>query len=620
MKFFTCLLDPQGRGLSDTVRQRYESPGSSRGIPFRWHCFDQVLVLTGSDEPGGDPLVVHVGHHVAVGTVRLDNRADLERWSGLDGEELCDLTLVLHTVARHGTRHIPDILGDFAFLVWNAATRTAVLACDPFGVKKLYYSESNGRFAFASRGEALALEARYDVQFLAERVAACAPSRGLSVYAGVKSVPAATVAVLEHGKLIMRQYWSVQNFMPEPNAAMSEYEASEVCRSLLAESVRLRVRDRADAWAQLSGGIDSSSVVSVAQWLYRSGVVGHGLAGTVTFVDSHGTGADEREYSDAVIDRWRVGNETIIDPPLWQDDEFAPPYTDEPNAFLPVHPRDHRLCGIVRGSGGRVLLTGVGGDELFTGNMFFFADWLVRGRVWPALREMARRAAIGRVSFWELAYRNALLPLLPRPLQVRLVRDDGQMPPWVAQANVRRYELHLRAAAPLSYAGRIGHKYHDAVAMGPKGFASGLSLGLIDDTLDVRHPFLYRPLVEFALQLPPEFCTRPHARKWILRQAMRGILPEVVRNRIGKGVTVGRAAWSMTTQRHLLEPLVKDPILAELGIIDGSKLRAVFAALQCERANREKLSAVLQYTLAIEAWLQMRSGRWPCRGNVHTAV
>jgi asparagine synthase (glutamine-hydrolysing) len=133
--------------------------------------------------------------------------------------------------------------------------------------------------------------------------------------------------------------------------------------------------------------------------------------------------------------------------------------------------------------------------------------------------------------------------------------------------------------------------------------------------LDVRHPFLYRPLVEFALRLPPELCVRPYQRKWVLREAMRGILPEAVRTRIGKGGPAPVFGWSLTALRPLLEPLVVQPILADLGIVDASQLRVSFDAAPQEAHRRDQRHANLHSALAIEAWLQMRSGRWPHRNQ-----
>jgi asparagine synthase (glutamine-hydrolysing) len=620
MKFFVCVVDLQGHGLPPAVREDYESVARSRDLAFCWQSLGQVSVLLCNNGVDDEPMVAHDGSHVAVGTVRLDNRADLARWSASAGRELNDLELVLRTVAQHGTRYISQFLGDFAFVVWNAATRTVVAACDVFSVKKLYYCPRHELLVFASRGEVLAVDGRYELQYLAERVAACAPTPGLTPYAGVRSVPAGCVLVAGRARLTTSRYWSADAFTIEAGLANSEREAAETCYHLLAESIQLRLGTGMDTWAQLSGGMDSSSIVSVAQRLDAEGTIANGLAGTITFVDHHGTGADEREYSEAVVRRWRLPNKTIVDFPIWGDEQYPPPFTDEPSIGFVYYPRDYRLCTIMREAGGRVLLTGAAGDTLFTGNMFFFADWVVRGRILRAVREMARRAAIGRASFWELAYRNVVLPLLPRALQHRLVQDEGRMAPWVQPAMARRFGLDVRAFAPSSYAGRIGDKYHDAIAADIMAIPANLTVGVTEDHLDVRHPFLYRPLVEFALRLPPELCVQPYERKWILRRAMQGTVPEVVLRRVGKGTFHGLLAWSLAAHRTRIEPLVHDPILADLGIIDGGRLRSSFGLAQHAPDSRNRLHNALQTTLAVEAWLQLRSGRWPREGSIENAV
>jgi asparagine synthase (glutamine-hydrolysing) len=615
MRFFVCLIHPDGGAIPDTVRGAYEALPRSRGLAFDWHAISRhACILIGGDATDAHQSVATEGDYAAVGIANLDNRDDLVRWSGRDGQNASDLELVLRTVARHGTTYIPRFLGDFAFLVWDGTTRTVVAATDPFAIKRMYYAQRNGVLAFSSRAEALALEERYDAHYLAELVAACPPSAGLTVYASVNLVPAASMVVISRGRTVTQQYWSPYDFNTEPACARSEREAAETCRNLLAESVRLRLTGGDATWANLSGGMDSSSVVSLAQWLAANGTIANGLGGTVTYVDSHGTGADEQEYSNAVASRWHVRNEKIIDPPVWVDGQCSAPCTDARTDDFVFYPRDRRVCAILYGAGGRVLLTGGGGDMLFSGNMLFFADWIAGGRLAPALHEMARRAAIGRVSFWELAYHNALVPILPRSLQHRLMRELGQVPPWMPRATVRRYDLDVRTWASFSFAGSIGDKYRHCVAAGVAAVPGSLPLGVIQDTVDVRHPFLYRPLVEFALRLPPELCARPYARKWILREAMRGVLPEVVRTRVGKGALYGRIAWSLGAQRAILEPLIRDSMLADLGVVDPTHLQVWFKTAQNAPDSREKRFAHVQHTLGIEAWLQTRSGRWP-RGS-----
>jgi asparagine synthase (glutamine-hydrolysing) len=517
------------------------------------------------------------GDYAAVGLVRLDNREEVEEWVGLRGAALTDLDLVVRLVGRHGTKYVGRILGDFVFVVWDNTTGEAVAAGDALGVRKLYCAEQSGLVAFASRAEALAVEEKFEVQYLAELIARCTPSSGLTPYEGVRRVPAGTIAVLMPNQLTSSRYWAPEEFEPGPFKTESEREAPETLRGLLAHSVRARLCNNGGTWAQLSGGLDSSSIVSMVQWLSERGAVSHGIAGTVTYVDSQDTDADEREYSDAVVQRWQVRNETIVDPPFWLDHQTPPPYLDYPGDVFAFYPREHRMSQVVRSAGSHVLLSGSGSDELLTGNTLFLADWVARGRLWATTREVARWSTVGRVSFWQFGWGNALRPLVPRMLRRSRSVDEGRLLPWVSSLAAQRYQLHKRNFS-VNGSGRLGRKYQDAVLASVHAIMAQHTGGVIDDVLDVRYPFLYRPLVEFALRLPPELCARPRARKWVLREAMRGILPESVRARIGKGGSTDVLARSLTSQRQLLEPLLRDSLLAELGVVDASKLRAAFEA------------------------------------------
>ena len=318
-----------------------------------------------------------------------------------------------------------------------------------------------------------------------------------------------------------------------------------------------------------------------------------------------------------MADRWRLRNEVILDSPTWYDEHYEPPRTDQPCLDLQVYPRQRRLAGVIREAGGRVLLTGWGGDEIFVSNMFFFADWLAAGHVWPAMREMARRAAIGRTSFWEMAYKNAIMPLLPAMAQRRLARDGPDSPSetWL-ETTRRRYGLTARSPLVNEYAGGVGDKYHHAVAAKVRLLPAAIDRGVLADALELRHPMLYRPLVEFALRLPPTLRSRPYGHRWVLREAMRGLLPDKVRARIGKPETGDMVAWSFATERARLRELVHKPILGDLGLVEPTGLQAAFDELANDTARNCFLHAPLLVTLAVEAWLRLRSGRWLCHSRL----
>jgi asparagine synthase (glutamine-hydrolysing) len=271
---------------------------------------------------------------------------------------------------------------------------------------------------------------------------------------------------------------------------------------------------------------------------------------------------------------------------------------------------------VVRAAGGASLLTGIGGDNLFLGTMFFFADWVSDGHIVRAVREMAHRAALGRVSFWELAHRNVVLPLLPPRIR-RLVasRRDGVVPPWITPAIATRFGLHRRVGSEAAYSGRHTSRYVRSQVSAINAISSIVGDAIVGEELDVRHPFLYRPLVELTVRLAPQMCVRPHARKWILREAMRGILPEYVRGRVGKGSGEGLASQSLKADQELAAHLLRDSMLDELGIIDSERLRAAATGAGRGGIRDGSVSAGVQATLDVELWLRVRSGRW---GPDHT--
>jgi asparagine synthase (glutamine-hydrolysing) len=127
------------------------------------------------------------------------------------------------------------------------------------------------------------------------------------------------------------------------------------------------------------------------------------------------------------------------------------------------------------------------------------------------------------------------------------------------------------------------------------------------DIVEERHPFLYRPLVELALGLPAQLCAQPMARKWILREAMRGVLPEAVRTRPGKGSIDGFLARALSREVGRMRTLLDDSILARMGLLDRAVLTA---AIEDGARGADFQRGAIVRTLALECWLQVRSGRW----------
>jgi asparagine synthase (glutamine-hydrolysing) len=279
MRFFTCIVGPLNGAppddpsrIAEPIRRGCETFLHHRQLEFRWDFFDRMAVLTGWDDPWGHPMVATCGSNVAVGMVRLDNADELRRILDDCEKDMTDLELVLHFVVKTGSTQVSRLIGDFCFVVWRPGCQILVAACDPFLVRRLYYSTEEGRLVFSSRGEVIGASKAYNEEYLAEVVGCCDVSPGISVFDGVKALPAGTMAVATAGTgLSLDAYWSVHDIINQPMLAVTAAEAAEMCRGLLAEAVKLRIDTNYSTWAHLSGGIDSSSIVSMAEWLKRAG-------------------------------------------------------------------------------------------------------------------------------------------------------------------------------------------------------------------------------------------------------------------------------------------------------------------------------------------------------------
>ncbi|HKV50303.1 MAG TPA: asparagine synthase-related protein [Gemmatimonadaceae bacterium] len=559
--------------------------------------------LTAGNTAGRRPSVASDGNRVAIGTVRLDRDPH-------DDGPPQDLARVLHAWPQDDAG-VRQLRGDFAVALYDAAHHTIFAARDAFGVDALYYRVLPGGIALASRADVLALrEDEYDRAYLAAFLAGCAPLEGATPYRGVSAVPAAHFLRCVDRRVSLHKWWSAEHYVhAEPRPASDRVDEF---RHRFAAAVRSRMGAGAgDTWSELSGGLDSSSVASMASHLAQRGEIPHDLAGTVTLVDRHGTGGDERRYVNAVAAAWQVPNIQLLDDARDPEDDDPPPITDQPTASYLAYPRDRRLARAVRRAGGSVLLSGYGSDHYLGGSAIFLADWVARGKLGAAMREATRWAVVGRASAWAMLWHNAVIPLLPAPFMRRSL-GAACLPPWILPATRRAYGLEARSFVARVARGPLGRKYATDILLAIESMPDVLALhAVMQDVVEERHPFLDRSLVELSLGFPPAMCAQPCARKWVLREAMRGILPEVVRTRHGKGSVDAAFAQWLAHEHARLTKGIDSAEIAQLGIVDSAALKS---AIQDGVNGAPHLRAALVRAFALEVWLLARSGRWTAGG------
>ncbi|HEX6560333.1 MAG TPA: hypothetical protein VF021_12745, partial [Longimicrobiales bacterium] len=210
------------------------------------------------------PLIGQFRTTFGAGDVRLDNRSELLSLAGIEDQGVSDLEVVLAAIDRRGADIIPRILGDFAFVAWDARAQRLVAARDAFGVKPLYYRRTADHLLLASRLDPLCGDEQIDRDYIADFLLGLPSAGPLTIWKNTFSVQPGGMLVQRGSVTAQSCYWSAQNF--SPGTAQSEPAAAERFRELFSSAVRQRI-EPGETWSQLSGGLDSSAVVSTAEWL-----------------------------------------------------------------------------------------------------------------------------------------------------------------------------------------------------------------------------------------------------------------------------------------------------------------------------------------------------------------
>ena len=582
---YVCALRPRGELLSKADVFGYITRLKRDGASLH-SIVEGPFAAVALDRPDQHRrLLARVRGLIGAGDVRLDNRAEIAALAGLSTQGHSDLELALGAIDRRGEGCIPHLLGDFAFVCWDARAQKLLAVRDAFGVKPLYRRAAPGLQLFSSDIEPLRTDETYDLEYIADHLAGRNAALTATIWRGITPVGAASL-VRQRGTVQSEErYWRAEEFAPADDG--DEVENCVRFRSLLEESLLARVDNASETWAHLSGGLDSSSIVALSNAM---GVEDKRVANTVTIVDSLGEG-DERAYSDSVVQKYGLRNEQVRDYWAWQEDEEAAPLTDQPSPLYPFYARDRRAWNVVRNAGGRVLLSGFGSDQYLYGNLDYITDMAARGRIRDALGEVTTWSVAMRQSFWSVGRRYLVDPFLSRSPRMH------EPPRWMHRgvASRRGFDSHVHAA----------RRFASAITDNMNAVPAWIERWPYGHEIEMRYPFLYRPLVEASLRLPATQRVRPNARKWILRQAMRDVLPDNVRMRSTKGGIDARILWSLQREKPRLDAMLRDPILAQLGCVDAAALRtAVDEARRGVAVNNVHLLSAL----ALETWLSVRHG------------
>ncbi len=535
---------------------------------------------------------------------RIDNRRELiaELSDGGVDASTDDAGLILVAYRAWGNACPAKLIGDFAFGLWDGGARRLLCARDPLGVRPLYVLVREDVVGFASQlGQLRAICRRtppLDMEYVAERLALGVdrPNSGRTPYRGLSRLEPGHRLVAENGRVRIERYWEWR--APGGRVHRGDEDYVREFLDTFSEAVASRMSGSDPVWTDLSGGLDSSSITTVA-----SRLAGRPKLSPVTVVFGESTLSDEREWAADVqralgLERHDIDGD--VHHPFSRLAE-AVQHWEEPHGaavFFGVHERYAQVMG---GNGVPVLLSGIGAEAVVLSKHqepVHLADLLRRGRLVQLWRELDRWQRALKMPLSNLAFGYGLRPLIGRAGISYGWTPGGH--DWIAESFARTWDLRGRArSANMPRAGRgTADQWH----VERIGWITGFLLrGYLEKACDIRYPFLHRPLVELALDIPWNLKAVPGEPKAILRRAMKGILPERVRCRT-QNASTGHAAYNgLRKEWRALEGIVHSSMLVELGAVDRERLRT---ALHLARQGHAPDLGGLLSTLTLDAWLQ----------------
>jgi asparagine synthase (glutamine-hydrolysing) len=535
---------------------------------------------------------------------RLDNFRELAAQLGVVPESTSDSMLVLKAFERWGEECFRKLTGDLAVVLWSEREDVLYLARDHAGARSLYYrvTVKGCEWAtyldtFLAGHQNVPLSDEYIATYLAGR-----QIRELTPYRDVFAVPPGSFLAVHRGSSRTHRHWSA--FGENELAYQSDQDYDEEFLARFRLAVARRAEHNPGILAELSGGMDSTSIVCMSDHMRKSKDPGSGLLDTVSYYDEGEKSLDERQYF--VITEAKRRKSGIHLNMAYSQRTFLPHDPQKgryplPGADSRSFMQEEQFCELVWSKGYRVILSGIGGDELLGGvpdPLTELSEYLIKG---------AWRAWFRQGIAWSLVNRDPLIETLVRTVRYTGRSYSGSLqgkdaPPWVS-SSVR--ELIRDRSHAVSWRSRLKHYT-------PRQLDNERTWRAILETLphlqprllarpEYRYPYLDRDLVDYLHRVPRAQLQRPGRRRAMMRRALAGIVPQEILERRRKAFQIRGPFLTLQRQQSDLESLFRDSLLVQGRYIEAD---AFAAALRECCAGRLSHWQGLVRTIVLEIWLR----------------
>lgn len=522
----------------------------------------------------------------------IELRADLEK-KGHVFSTRTDVEVLLHLYEEYKENLLHHINGQFAMAIWDIRRRSLFLARDHAGISPLYYFNNNNRFAFASEVKALfqlpGIEPQIHLPGLIQTITFWSPLPGDTVFNNVYEIkPGYFLHVTEKG-LRQQQYWKNEYPLDSSEYIVDAETAAQELAWLLEDAVRIRLRADVPVGAYLSGGLDSSIITALIKTKSNNRL----RTFSIGFQDSQ---FDETRFQQMTArhlhtehSAWLCSNTApgeTLDKVIW--------HTEKPVLRTAPAPL-FLLSQFVHDAGFKVVLTGEGADEFFSGYNIY-KETKIRcfnarqpgsvkrpglfSRIYPYISANNRNA-----GFWQSYFMKDVLCTddLYYSHRLRWGNKDyiaGFLSPDV-QMTVKdydpiedvdsRYHNDLAPHDPLTRA----HFLEATIFLGGYLLSSQGDRIILGHAVEGRYPFLDRRVIEFANRLHPCLKLRALQEKWILKKSFGSLLPQKV---VARAKQPYRAPIcpGLTAAEKAITGWLSDSSLAEISLFDKKKAALLY--------------------------------------------
>jgi asparagine synthase (glutamine-hydrolysing) len=543
---------------------------------------------------------------------RLDNRhaliADLR--SDLETNPT-DIAIIAAAFDRWETDCFRRLIGDWAVSIWKPEQRELFFAADYMAVRHIFYYLNNDRIWWSTdlsplvllSGDPFHIDDDYIAGYLAHD-----PDAHLTPYREIREVPPGQFVRIRKGGALVERYW---RFSPKSRILYkTDAEYEEHFRHVFRQSVRRRLRSDSPILAELSGGLDSSSIVCMADDIIANEREHLSRLDTISYYDNTEPNGDDSIYFQKIeqkrgrvgihIDGSKFGSSTAS----LESSEFCP----LPGALGAGERLGDERADVVRGGGYRAVLSGIGGDEFLGGvpdPRALLADLIVQFRFVSLAQQLTAWSLVKRNPWIQLLWQSAI-DVLPASLGQYLVKE-AKVEPWIRKDFAKRTGLAVRQLT-------VDEQFRfwlptrrscmgGAFLMACKLAKFAPPVSALEET---RYPYLDQDLIDFILSIPASQLLRPGERRSLMRRSLAGIVPQEILSRRTKQVRARTPMLILEKSWGELHKIFQTPLSSQFGYIHEAQLLNMI----CDaRAGKSTPLVRVLWTISLEYWLRDLTAR-----------